>query len=97
MLSRTTMQTCHFQKLHQEQLVELAKIANFYQSYILIEINNSQFNAKSVLSMISMPEYLEGDTLLITAQGDDSKEAVAHVCQFVTEIDDSLVQSCLEM
>ena len=85
MLSSTTFPIAPFQKLKQDELVELANIANCFQSYILIEIKNSQFNAKSVLSMISLSGYLDGDTLLISAQGDDSKEAVAHICKFVAE------------
>ena len=53
----------------------LVQTANRFSSSIYIEVNEAKVNAKSIMGMLSMAMNY-GDTVMITADGDDENEAL---------------------
>lgn len=70
-----------FQDLTREEILEFVQTANQFQSYILIKSKSSQLNGKSVLSMIHIHSFLEGETIQLSAQGLDADKAVTRLVQ----------------
>ncbi|RXT07916.1 HPr family phosphocarrier protein [Ammoniphilus sp. CFH 90114] len=70
-----------FQELDREKLILFVQEANQFQSYILLKNENLQLNGKSVLSMIHIHSFLEGERIWLTAKGDDAEQAVARLVQ----------------
>lgn len=61
---------------------ELVQLACSFRSRISFRCNHSNYNAKSIMGMMSMD--LRGGTLQISADGDDEKEAVAALKAFLS-------------
>lgn len=61
--------------LHARLASKFVAISNSYNSNIYIVKDGKVYNGKSLISIMSMGAA-NGDTILIRADGDDSKEAV---------------------
>ena len=58
--------------------------ASQFQSNIYVSVQNKKVNAKSIMGMMSLG-VLEGESILITADGEDEEEAVAALEKYLTE------------
>lgn len=61
--------------LHARPASLLISESSKFESNIIVEKNNKQYNAKSILSILSMAAG-KGDKLSITAEGEDEAEAI---------------------
>lgn len=62
--------------LHARPATEVVSTAQKYESHICIEKNNKRVDGKSIIGVLSV-EAMPGDELLITADGQDEREAIA--------------------
>ena len=70
--------------MRDNSLVRFVEIANRYQSRIQLTCRNYRMNAKSLLGIMNL--YLQpGDTVILTAEGDDGNEAVQALEDLLTE------------
>ena len=57
-------------------IANLVQVANRYESKIYLEHGDSRVNAKSIMGMMSLA-LLNGEEILVDAEGADEAEAVA--------------------
>ena len=63
-------------------IANLVQVANRYESKIYLEHGDSRVNAKSIMGMMSLA-LLNGEELLVDAEGADEAEAVAAIEEFL--------------
>ena len=59
-------------------IANLVQVANRYESKIYLEHGDSRVNAKSIMGMMSLA-LLNGEEILVDAEGADEAEAVAAI------------------
>lgn len=65
-------------------IANLVQVANKYNSQIYLEVEGKRVNAKSIMGMMSLA-LMNGDTVLLDAQGEDEEAAVEGLEKFLTE------------
>lgn len=63
-------------------IANLVQVANRYESKIYLEHGDSRVNAKSIMGMMSLA-LLNGEEILVDAEGADEAEAVAAIDEFL--------------
>lgn len=63
-------------------IANLVQVANRYESKIYLEHGDSRVNAKSIMGMMSLA-LLNGEEILVDAEGADEAEAVATIEEFL--------------
>ena len=63
-------------------IADLVQVANRYESKIYLEHGDSRVNAKSIMGMMSLA-LLNGEEILVDAEGADEAEAVAAIEEFL--------------
>ena len=63
-------------------IANLVQVANRYESKIYLEHGDSRVNAKSIMGMMSLA-LLNGEDILVDAEGSDEAEAVAAIEEFL--------------
>lgn len=63
-------------------IANLVQVANRYESKIYLEHGDSRVNAKSIMGMMSLA-LLNGEEILVDAEGADEAEAVAAIEEFL--------------
>lgn len=63
-------------------IANLVQVANRYESIIYLEHGDSRVNAKSIMGMMSLA-LLNGEEILVDAEGADEAEAVAAIEEFL--------------
>ena len=63
-------------------IAKLVQVANRYESKIYLEHGDSRVNAKSIMGMMSLA-LLNGEEILVDAEGADEAEAVAAIEEFL--------------
>ena len=63
-------------------IANLVQVANRYESKIYLEHGDSRVNAKSIMVMMSLA-LLNGEEILVDAEGADEAEAVAAIEEFL--------------
>lgn len=63
-------------------IANLVQVANRYESKIYLEHGDSRVNAKSIMGMMSLA-LLNGEEILVDAEGADEVEAVAAIEEFL--------------
>lgn len=63
-------------------IANLVQVANRYESKIYLEHGGSRVNAKSIMGMMSLA-LLNGEEILVDAEGADEAEAVAAIEEFL--------------
>ena len=63
-------------------IANLVQVANRYESQIYLEHGDSRVNAKSIMGMMSLA-LLNGEEILVDAEGADEAEAVAAIEEFL--------------
>ena len=63
-------------------IANLVQVANRYESKIYHEHGDSRVNAKSIMGMMSLA-LLNGEEILVDAEGADEAEAVAAIEEFL--------------
>lgn len=63
-------------------IANLVQVANRYESKIYLEHGDSRVNAKSIMGMMSLV-LLNGEEILVDAEGADEAEAVAAIEEFL--------------
>ena len=63
-------------------IANLVQVANRYESKIYLEHGDSRVNAKSIMGMMSLA-LLNGEEMLVDAEGADEAEAVAAIEEFL--------------
>ena len=63
-------------------IANLVQVANRYESKIYLEHGDSRVNAKSIMGMMSLA-LLNGEEILVYAEGADEAEAVAAIEDFL--------------
>lgn len=63
-------------------IANLVQVANRYESKIYLEHGDSRVNAKSIMGMMSLA-LLNGEEILVDAEGADEAEAVAAIEEFI--------------
>lgn len=63
-------------------IANLVQVANRYESKIYLEHGDSHVNAKSIMGMMSLA-LLNGEEILVDAEGADEAEAVAAIEEFL--------------
>ena len=63
-------------------IANLVQVANRYESKIYLEHGDSRVNAKSMMGMMSLA-LLNGEEILVDAEGADEAEAVAAIEEFL--------------
>ena len=63
-------------------IANLVQVANRYESKIYLEHGDSRVNAKSIMGMMSLA-LLNGEKILVDAEGADEAEAVAAIEEFL--------------
>jgi catabolite repression HPr-like protein len=63
-------------------IANLVQVANQYESKIYLEHGDSRVNAKSIMGMMSLA-LLNGEEILVDAEGADEAEAVAAIEEFL--------------
>jgi len=61
----------------------LVQVASQYGSQIYVESNEKRVNAKSIMGMMTLGLYA-GETVTVTAKGDDEEEAIANIEKFLS-------------
>lgn len=69
--------------LEPERMRNIVAKANQFDSYILIEHQNVQINAKSRLSTFGFFGAKQGETIVISAAGADAEEALEDLRSFL--------------
>lgn len=65
-------------------IANLVQKANKYSSQIYLEVADKRVNAKSIMGMMSLA-LMNGETVVLDAEGEDEKEALAALEKFLTE------------
>ena len=80
------MKKCVVVKMQQDfearPIANLVQVANRYESKIYLEHGDSRVNAKSIMGMMSLA-LLNGEEILVDAEGADEAEAVAAIEEFL--------------
>ena len=63
-------------------IANLVQVANRHESKIYLEHGDSRVNAKSIMGMMSLA-LLNGEEILVDAEGADEAEAVAAIEEFL--------------
>ena len=63
-------------------IANLVQVANRYESKIYLEHGDSRVDAKSIVGMMSLA-LLNGEEILVDAEGADEAEAVAAIEEFL--------------
>ena len=63
-------------------IANLVQVANRYESKIYLEHGDSRVNAKSIMGKMSLA-LLNGEEILVDAEGADEAEAVAAIEEFL--------------
>ena len=63
-------------------IANLVQVANRYESKIYLEHGDGRVNAKSIMGMMSLA-LLNGEEILVDAEGADEAEAVAAIEEFL--------------
>ena len=63
-------------------IANLVQVANRYENKIYLEHGDSRVNAKSIMGMMSLA-LLNGEEILVDAEGADEAEAVAAIEEFL--------------
>ena len=63
-------------------IANLVQVANRYESKMYLEHGDSRVNAKSIMGMMSLA-LLNGEEILVDAEGADEAEAVAAIEEFL--------------
>ena len=63
-------------------MAELVQLANRFSSSIHLETENKVINAKSIMGMMTIA-LVSGVELTITAEGNDEKEAVKAIAEYI--------------
>lgn len=72
--------------LHARPASMLAQKASKFASEIKIIKNNTEYNAKSIMALLSMGAA-KGESLMIQASGEDESTAVEALVQLICEIE----------
>ncbi len=75
---KATVQLQNDTGLHARPASMFVKIAGEYQAEIKVFKDDKEYNAKSIISVLSMGAS-KGDTLTITAAGEDAEEALTAI------------------
>ncbi len=59
------------------------QVASQFQSSIYVALQNKKVNAKSIMGMMSLG-ILEGENIMITAEGPDESEAIGKLEQYLS-------------
>ena len=81
-MSRKEVVVSNVSKEHDNPIAELVQVACRYDSEIILESNNRRINAKSIMGMMSLA-LLNGEEILVDAEGADEAEAVAAIEEFL--------------
>lgn len=73
--------------LHARRAVDLVKLANKFQSIITIKKDEQEADAKSIISIMTL-EASYKTALVISADGDDSKEALEAVVNLFDNVEE---------
>lgn len=65
-------------------IAKLVQVANRYASKIYLELGEVRVNAKSIMGMMSLA-LINGETVVVDAEGSDEKEAVEAIVKFLGE------------
>lgn len=65
-------------------IANLVQMANKYVSRIYLEVDGKRVNAKSIMGMMSLA-LMNGDTVVLDAEGEDEAEAIAGLEKFLAE------------
>lgn len=68
--------------LHARAAAVLVQTANKFESEIFIEKEGKKINAKSIMGVMSLA-VSQGSQILITAEGEDEKEAVDELVELI--------------
>lgn len=61
------------------------QVASQFQSSIYVALQNKKVNAKSIMGMMSLG-VLEGENIIITAEGPDEEEAIEKLESYLTQV-----------
>ena len=61
----------------------LVQVASQYGSEIYVESDNKKVNAKSIMGMMTLGLFA-GETVTVTADGEDEEEAMANIEKFLS-------------
>lgn len=70
------------QDLLHEQLYQFVNEANRFGSYIIIQTDRFQINAKSILGMMVLGE-MNKEEVVLSAEGTDSEQALEYLTPFL--------------
>ena len=70
----------------ERRLANLISVAGEYSSRIYVVTSDKRINAKSLMGMMSLVSCT-GDTLTITAEGSDEKEAIKAISDYLKKKD----------
>jgi phosphocarrier protein len=73
--------------LHARRAVELVKVANKYNSSIIIKKDDIEADAKSIINLMTL-EAIYKTQLIIVADGDDEEEAIKAIAELFLIIDE---------
>ena len=68
--------------LEARPVAQLVQVASQFNSEIYVEIGKKRVNAKSIMGMMSLA-LLNGEEILVDAEGADEAEAVAAIEEFL--------------
>lgn len=74
----------HKDGLHARPAAEFCKIAGGFESKIVLRFGDEEFEAKSILMILSAGAGF-GDTVTVSAEGEDEAEAVRALIEFLTK------------
>lgn len=60
------------------------QVASQFKSNIYVSLQEKKVNAKSIMGMMSLG-VLEGESLMITADGEDEESAISELERYLTE------------
>lgn len=65
-------------------IANLVQVSNKYVSRIYLEVDEKRVNAKSIMGMMTLA-LMNGDTVVLDAEGEDEEAAIAGLEKFLTE------------
>ena len=81
-MSRKKVIVSNVSEGHDNPIAELVQVACRFDSEITLESDNHRINAKSIMGMMSLA-LLNGEEILVDAEGADEAEAVAAIEEFL--------------
>jgi phosphocarrier protein HPr len=73
--------------LHARRAVDLVKLSNKYQSHIIIKKGETDADAKSIISIMTL-EATYKTSITVTAEGADENDAVEAIIKLFDSVDD---------